>query len=529
MPRYEYSEGSSDKFWDITLSGKSFTTTYGKIGANGQTSIKKFASTAEAKSAYDKLVAEKVKKGYALAGGKQAKPAAEAKPAGPRKFALDDGAAGKFWEIWVEGTTVFTRFGKTGANGQTKLKQLKTKAEVEAEIARLVAAKTKEGYAEGEAAADAGGTRDARNAALEKAIEADPEDADAYMVFADWLQGEGDPRGELIALHAGKKKKPADKLLAQQAEYFLGPLAEHQKCYDNSGKDAFAWKNGFIHAVRLAHDHYGLDYQDDGKLKDWDGSLAKILEQLLKHPSGRYIVELTMNYNNDPNEDTLDDLIALLAKSAPKTIRRIRIGDDVDQISWYNVGNLGKLWKGVPHLRRFEIYAGSFTLGTIELPELTHAEFHTGGLAKASAKSIAAAKWPNIEHLDMWFGDDNYGGDASVKDIQPLLDRTDLKKLRYLGLRNAQFTDKLLEVLPKAKILKQLTTLDLSMGVLTDEGAKKLVEHKDAYQHLAVLDVSDTYLSKAAVKTLKGVAKKIVADDLREDDDPEYRYPAISE
>ena len=98
-----------------------------------------------------------------------------------------------------------------------------------------------------------------------------------------------------------------------------------------------------------------------------------------------------------------------------------------------------------------------------------------------------------------------------------------------LGLRNAEFTDKLLEVLPKAKILKQLTTLDLSMGVLTDEGAKLLVQHADAYRHLEVLNVSDTYLSKAAAKTLKGVAKKVVADDLREDDDPEWRYPAVGE
>ena len=33
MPRYEFSEGTSSKFWEINLSGPSFTTTYGKIGA----------------------------------------------------------------------------------------------------------------------------------------------------------------------------------------------------------------------------------------------------------------------------------------------------------------------------------------------------------------------------------------------------------------------------------------------------------------------------------------------------------------
>ena len=69
MPRYEFSEGTSNKFWEIALSGNSFTTTYGKIGTAGQASLKTFGSEAEAKKQYDKLIAEKVKKGYQPADG----------------------------------------------------------------------------------------------------------------------------------------------------------------------------------------------------------------------------------------------------------------------------------------------------------------------------------------------------------------------------------------------------------------------------------------------------------------------------
>src|SRR5688572_24306996 len=91
MPRYEFSEGSSNKFWDITLTGKSFTTTYGKIGANGQTTIKTFKSDGDAKKEHDKLVAEKTKKGYKLVGGGvKGKPDKAAKPGKPGK---DDKAA----------------------------------------------------------------------------------------------------------------------------------------------------------------------------------------------------------------------------------------------------------------------------------------------------------------------------------------------------------------------------------------------------------------------------------------------------
>ena len=64
MPRYELSEVTSNKFWEIELSGTSFTTRYGRIGTDGQETTKSFATAAEAKKAYDKLVAEKTKKGY---------------------------------------------------------------------------------------------------------------------------------------------------------------------------------------------------------------------------------------------------------------------------------------------------------------------------------------------------------------------------------------------------------------------------------------------------------------------------------
>ena len=61
---FELIEGSSAKFWEITLGGASFVTRYGKIGSGGQKTLKEFASEAQAKSEHDKLVIEKTKKGY---------------------------------------------------------------------------------------------------------------------------------------------------------------------------------------------------------------------------------------------------------------------------------------------------------------------------------------------------------------------------------------------------------------------------------------------------------------------------------
>lgn len=69
MPRYEFVEGTSKKFWEISLEGSSFTTTYGRIGTDGQTSMKEYDSDEKAKKEYDKLIAEKTKKGYELVDG----------------------------------------------------------------------------------------------------------------------------------------------------------------------------------------------------------------------------------------------------------------------------------------------------------------------------------------------------------------------------------------------------------------------------------------------------------------------------
>jgi predicted DNA-binding WGR domain protein len=176
MPRYEFSEGSSNKFWEIKLSGKSFTTTYGKIGTAGQTSLKEYGSSAEAQKEYDKLVKEKTKKGYELVGdggggdddeeeeveekptkkvaAKVAAPKVAAKGSSngsrstPRRFEFSEGSSNKFWEIWMEDTSVMTKYGRIGSDGSQTVKDFGDEAKAEKEYDKLVNEKTKKGYEE---------------------------------------------------------------------------------------------------------------------------------------------------------------------------------------------------------------------------------------------------------------------------------------------------------------------------------------------------------------------------------------------
>ena len=62
--RYELDDGSSSKFWTISVDGKSHTVRYGRIGTTGQSNIKTFESADAAASSAQKLIEQKTKKGY---------------------------------------------------------------------------------------------------------------------------------------------------------------------------------------------------------------------------------------------------------------------------------------------------------------------------------------------------------------------------------------------------------------------------------------------------------------------------------
>jgi predicted DNA-binding WGR domain protein len=63
-----YTDGTSDKFWMIQLEGSNHTVQFGRYGTTGQVQTKEFPTEAAALKSYEKLVAEKLKKGYIETG-----------------------------------------------------------------------------------------------------------------------------------------------------------------------------------------------------------------------------------------------------------------------------------------------------------------------------------------------------------------------------------------------------------------------------------------------------------------------------
>lgn len=531
---FEFSEGTSNKFWEVWVDGTKVLTRYGKIGAGGQTTIKDEGSPAGAQKLHDKLVGEKTKKGYQEKGGGAAPaapapaPAAAAKkPAAPapapaakaptavepgfRRFEFSEGSSNKFWEVKVEDSEQTIRYGKIGTAGQEKVKDFDSPGEAKADTKKLIAEKTGKGYVEVGAA-----PKVPSNPALEADIAQNQDDTKSWRVFADWLLEQGHPWGEVIARAVqGKPDKAKQKEVEKE---LLGGV-----------EGTITWANGVIAE---------LDLQPaDGEAGEMEGAL----ERVLSHPAGHFVRKLTLGL--PPNEDTewhMEGLAEAISSAGPlpflETLDMSPDAEHMDQPSWRRVGDISGLWKAAPHLKHLLLQgsAGSddgtpIKFGTIEAPHLEKLVFISGGLDKEAPTKIGASKLPALKELRLYFGTEDYGGTSTVASLKGILDGGGLPALKTLGLMNSEWEEDLIKAVANSKILPRLEALDLSMGVLADKATAALEANAAKFKHLKELILDDNYFSETDVAALKKVLPNAQIGDQKDDEDPEYRYTTIAE
>ncbi|MGB7346159.1 MAG: DNA ligase [Pirellulaceae bacterium] len=64
MQYFEFSDGKSDKFWEIKIDGSEVAVRYGRIGTSGQSRTKSFADAEAAQKYHEKSIRDKTDKGY---------------------------------------------------------------------------------------------------------------------------------------------------------------------------------------------------------------------------------------------------------------------------------------------------------------------------------------------------------------------------------------------------------------------------------------------------------------------------------
>jgi len=98
----------------------------------------------------------------------------------------------------------------------------------------------------------------------------------------------------------------------------------------------------------------------------------------------------------------------------------------------------------------------------------------TGGLARSVIRELFLCEFPALEHLELLFGEENYGFDGSVEDLQPVFSGQLHPQLRFLGLMNSTIANDIAAVVVNSPIVDRIEVLDLSMGNLDDAGVQSL-------------------------------------------------------
>ncbi|MEO8698673.1 MAG: TIGR02996 domain-containing protein [Kofleriaceae bacterium] len=355
---------------------------------------------------------------------------------------------------------------------------------------------------------------------LEAAIDRDPDSAEAYLVYADVLQSQGDPLGELIVLqHQGRSTDLVE------SKGMLGTFAgfvERDSGRRKQRKFALTWQYGFI---RTAH----IGWESRGSREDSAAELRAFLEL----PVARFLQELVLG--PAPASDFMGfghllDVIAELGK--PLALRKLVVGDIGHwDISSTAAGLFAPAVAALPYLRSLVAHAGDISLGHLVHTELRELAIQTGGIGTDVLEQLCRSELPKLERLELWFGTPNYGGTTEVGDIAPILDGH-FPNLTHLGLMNAVFTDAIAASLATSKILPRLKTLDLSMGTLSDAGVRAMVETRGAFAHLEHLELDDNALDETKVLAAT-LAKQVHVGDTHEPDrvegDFDDRYTSVGE
>ncbi|AXG81387.1 STM4015 family protein [Streptomyces paludis] len=242
-------------------------------------------------------------------------------------------------------------------------------------------------------------------------------------------------------------------------------------------------------------------------------------------------------YESGP-EAAIHAIIA--ARDRLPELRALFVGDIVGEeceISWIIQGPVAPLLEAFPELLEFGVRGSQqLVLPAVRHERLRSLTVESGGLRAEVVRAVAASDLPALERLDLWLGVDEYGGDATVADLAPILAGTRLPALRRLALRNSERQDEIAAAVADAPVVARLETLDLSMGTLGDEGARALLAGRPL-THLKKLDLHHHFIGeelRERLRTTLGAAgvevdlSEVSEPDDWDDDEPHY-YVAVAE
>jgi uncharacterized protein (TIGR02996 family) len=458
MRTFHFSDAKSHKFWNIEVSGTSFTVTYGKVGSAGQTQTKTFASAEKAQAEADKLIREKVKKGYLETTAKEAVSQAEAFE---RALSADpDDVAG--WCAYAD---------YLSEHGDPRGEFMQVQIALEDE--RRPAAE-REGLKKREAELLKKHERDWLGPIAPFLLDPKPPryewrtETITFRFRRGWLS-------ELEIPRLGVEFTRA--LLRCVEARFLQKLHIHTSAYE--------FAEGDPNASQYADSSYvpGPDI-DEAAPRD---EVAMYL--LAKFP---YFASVRVLHLGNPVTDTFDDSDQCHT-SGGMAYHYLKQMPHVEQIYLLAHGvDAAKIFAmPMPRLRLLHYYHGKrYPLDKLaanpSLTNLTTLLCHPHGLE---------------------FDDEESGAYIRLAHLRAICRSPHLNALTNLRLRLTDFGDKGANELVESGLLKRLKVLDLQGGCITDKGAKLLADCPDL-KNLSFLNLRSNALTDAGVKALTATGVK---------------------
>ncbi|MGW8528105.1 MULTISPECIES: STM4015 family protein [Nocardiopsidaceae] len=318
------------------------------------------------------------------------------------------------------------------------------------------------------------------------------------------------------------------------------PHTEHPKNYERLF-EAIADPGSAAWRLRMETPSYGTG--SNGPIDTLGQYLGRFAEIVAPAEVTALIVGyMGGDYEAMPPDEVRDRLLDIAPKlTALRSLFFGEIRQQENEISWIEHGDLSPLLAAFPDLAEFTVRGGSAGLGLAlgEHRALRSLTVQSGALRPEVVRDVCASPLPGLERLELWPGSKEYGGESTPEDLAPVLSGEAFPRLRHLGLRNAEELDDWIPALAGAPVLSSLDTLDLSLGTLTDEGARALLG-APAFRGLKRLDLHHHYMSEETAARVRaefaGAGVEVDVSDPREPDVGEYggethvhRYSAVSE
>ncbi len=347
--------------------------------------------------------------------------------------------------------------------------------------------------------------------AFEAALRDNPDDLVTWSVYADYLEEQGDPRGEFMRVQLALEdeslpkaerdalKKQETDLLAAHRREWLGPAVYDAHFRSRRAvsryASSFIFRRGWIWEV--------VDALIGGEMP---------LEEFAQVPELRWVQAIGVAYPGD-------SLAPLAGAVFAPVLRSFTLGWDEDN-STAGADGLADFLRTTPRLERLTLSASDVNadeLFRLPLPNLTELAVHclrhypTDILAdNPSLTRLRTIDFHPHAYVN-WQDPEPY---LTAADLRAVARSPHLRSLTHLRFVCCNAGDEGCDVLAQSGLIRRLEVLDLSHGCVTDEGAFTLVRAlREGPHNLRLVRLEDNALTGDGIAALRAAGVTVEAPD----------------